>query len=78
MSVRTLSRGPAPPAVAEPERARGAAVMLVGALWNRYAMISATGVIAAFASGDWRAALVIFALTFFLLAYMIRRAIVRA
>jgi hypothetical protein len=78
MSVRTLSRGPAAPVVAKPERERGAGVMLVGAVWNRYAMVSAAGVIAAFASGDWRAALVIFALTFFLLVYMIRRAMARA
>jgi hypothetical protein len=77
MSVRTLSRGPAP-VVAKPQRQRGTGVMLVGALWNRYAMVSAAGVITAFASGDWRAALVIFALTCLLLVYMIRRAVARA
>jgi hypothetical protein len=78
MSVRTLSRSPATPVIAKPEPASPAGIMPVGALWNRYTLISAAGVVAAFASGNWRAALVIFALTFFFLLYMIGRAIARA
>ena len=70
MSARQL-----PPASSAPQVPTGP---LRTALRNRYALVSAVGTVAALATREWHAALVILLLTITVLGIMIRNALARA